>query len=128
MTNNDSVVRAFLEVFHKNPEIFDQDLQNLDQKLTDLENQPTEIVENQLIAWYQDEKRWDKIGSPIAKVTQRINDLYKEIKQVPPRNPSEEDLPITNNMRELRESVKERLEDLQKASENKPSDDGKQSK
>lgn len=128
MTNNNSVVRAFLEVFQKNPEIFDQDLQDLDKTLTDLENQASDTVETKLIAWYQDKKRCDKIGSPILNVAQRMNDLDREIKRVPPSNQLEEDLPITNNMRELRKYVKERLENLQKASENKPSDDGKQSK
>lgn len=128
MSNNDSVLCAFQEVFTANPAIFDQDLQDLDQKLTDLENQLSETVNQTLIAWYQDEKRWDNIGDPIAKVAQRLNDLYKELKRVPPSNPSDDNMPIINRYQELRKSVKERLEAQQKESENKPSDDGKQSK
>lgn len=128
MITNDSVLGAFLKVFKDNPAIFDQDLQDLDQTLTDLENQPSETVEKKIIAWYQDEKRWDKIGSPIAKSAQRLNDLDREIKRVPPSNQSDDDTPIINRYRELRESVKERLDAQQKESENKPSDDGKLSK
>lgn len=50
MITNDSVLRAFLEVFKNSPAIFDQDIQDLDQTLTDLENQPSETVDKKLIA------------------------------------------------------------------------------
>ncbi|MFB8791617.1 MAG: hypothetical protein U7123_22945 [Potamolinea sp.] len=128
MSNNDSVLCAFLKVFNDNPAIFDQDLQDLDQTLTDLENQPIDKLEQELIAWYQDEKRWDKIGVPISEVARRPNETLKEIKRVPPSNPSDDDTPIINRYRELRESVKERLKAQPQTSENKPSGDEKLSK
>jgi hypothetical protein len=130
MTNNDVTMCAFLEVFQTNPEIFDQDLQGLYQTLTRLENQSSDTRENELKAWYQDKQRRDKIGIQIAKIAQRLNDQssYREIKSVPPSNPSDDDTPIINRYRELREAVKERLNAKQQQSENKPSDDGKTSK